>query len=182
MIITCLDTETTGVDQAKGDKIIEIALLHYDLDSQRLVDRYVQRIDPDMPINPSAQAVHGISNAMLLGCPKWEEVVDEVHKRLSRSDLLVAHNFGFDGPFIAGELLRVGKTVPMIESYCTMENGRWATFNGKSPKLGELCFALGVDYHPEEAHAADYDTEVLASCLFSGIKRGFFKLPVKSEI
>lgn len=177
-IITCLDTETTGVDQQKGDKIIEIALLDYDLESQRLVRRYVQRIDPDRPIDPSAQAVHGISNEMLLGCPKWEDVADEIHAQLSASQLLVAHNFNFDGPFIAGELLRVGKTVPLVGSYCTMENGRWATFNGKSPKLGELCFALDVMYDPSVAHAADYDTEVLAECLFKGMERGFFKLPL----
>lgn len=176
--ITCLDTETTGVNQAKGDKIIEIALLTYDLDTFSLTNRYVQRIDPDRPIDPSAQAVHGISYEMLMGCPKWEDVVDDVHRIISNSKCLVAHNFGFDGPFIAGELLRVGKTVPTINSFCTMENGRWATFNGKSPKLSELCFALGVDYDPSAAHAADYDTEILAECLFKGMDRGFYKLPL----
>ncbi|HEO0816992.1 3'-5' exonuclease [Acinetobacter baumannii] len=177
-VITCLDTETTGLDQAKGDKIIEIALLSYNLESRELVDRYVTRIDPDRPIDPSAQAVHGISYEMLMGKPKWEEVVDEVHARLEMSNLLVAHNFAFDGPFIVGELLRAGKTIPNVGSYCTMENGRWATFDGKSPKLQELCFCLGVNYDTDAAHAADYDTEVLADCLFKGIDRGFFKLPL----
>lgn len=177
-IITCIDTETTGVDQQKGDKIIEIALLDFELESRMLARRYVQRINPDRPIDPSAQAVHGISNEMLIGCPKWEDVVDEIHDQISNSSLLVAHNFKFDGPFIAGELLRVGKTVPSIDSFCTMENGRWATFNGKLPKLAELCSVLGVNYNPDEAHAADYDTEVLAECLFKGMDRGFFKLPL----
>lgn len=176
-LITCLDTETTGVNQQKGDKIIEIALLTYDLESRELANRYVQRIDPDRPIDPGAQAVHGISSDMLLGCPKWEDVADEVHRILSASKCLVAHNFGFDGPFIAGELLRIGKTVPLVSSFCTMENGRWATFNGKSPKLAELCFALSVNYDSSAAHAADYDTEVLAECLFKGIDRNFFSLP-----
>lgn len=177
-ILTLLDTETTGVNQAKGDKIIEIALLNYDLDSRKLVDRFVERINPERPIDPSAQAVHGITSEMLVGCHKWEYVADEVHRYLSDSNLLVAHNFGFDGPFIAGELIRVGKSVPNTPSYCTMENGRWATFNGKSPKLSELCFALGVKYDTSAAHAADYDTEVLAECLFAGLDRGFFKLPI----
>ena len=45
-------------------------------------------------------------------------------------------------------------------------------------RLSELCFALGVEYDPNAAHAADYDTEVLAQCLFAGIDRGFFKLPI----
>ena len=177
-LITCADTETTGLHQEKGDKIIEIALLTYDLDTRSLVNRYVQRIDPDRPIDPAAQAVHGISYEMLMGCPKWEDVADEAHRIISGSKCLIAHNLAFDAPFIAGEMLRVGKTVPLVNSFCTMDNGRWATFNGKSPKLGELCFALGVDYDPTAAHAADYDTEVLAECLFKGIDRGFYKLPI----
>lgn len=145
-IITVLDTETTGLNQATGDKIIEIALLSYNLETKQLVDRYVQRIDPDRPIDPSAQAVHGISYEELIGQPKWEDVVDDIYGRLAESNLLVAHNFGFDGPFIAGELMRVGKSIPMVGSFCTMENGRWATFDGKLPKLGELCFTLDVNY------------------------------------
>lgn len=177
-IVTVADTETTGLSQENGDKIIEIALLSYDLESRKLLNRFVQRIDPDRPIDPSAQAIHGISYDMLIGCPKWEMVVDEVCSIMRGSNVLVAHNFNFDGPFIAGEILRVGNVIPNIPSFCTMENGRWATFDGKSPKLGELCFALGVHYDPSSAHSADYDTEVTAECLFKGIGRGFFNLPI----
>lgn len=39
-----------------------------------------------------------------------------------------------------------------------MENGRWATYDGKSPKLGELCFALGIEYDEGSAHAAETGT------------------------
>lgn len=139
--------------------------------------RYVQRINPKRPINSAAQAVHGISSAMLVGCPTWEEIAKDVFKILRDSNCLIAHNFGFDGPFIFGELLRVGLPVPSTDSYCTMENGRWATFNGKSPKLEELCEALGVNYDGAAAHAADYDTEVLAQCFLKGLDRGAFELP-----
>jgi len=177
MKIIGLDTETTGLEQEKGHRIIEIAMLTYELETQALVDRYVIRIDPERAIDPMAQAVHGISYTDLIGEPKWNAVAEEIAKRMSTADLLVAHNMGFDGPFIAAELMRVGIEVPDVHSLCTMENARWATPDGKLPRLGELCFALNVAYDTAKAHGADYDVQVTMACFFKGLARGFYKLP-----
>jgi DNA polymerase-3 subunit epsilon len=179
--ITFTDTETTGLDQAKGDKIIEIALLTYDLHTQALLDKFVQRFDPQMPIHPAAQAVHGISYGELVGQPLWETMAQEIADRIGASHVLGAHNMGFDGPFIAGELIRCGIKVPDVPSVCTMEGARWACPDGKMPKLKELCFALGVEYDTTKAHAADYDVMVTAECFFRGFKRGFYDLPVAAK-
>jgi len=177
MKIIGLDTETTGLEQARGHRIIEIALLTYDLETQTLLDKYVQRIDPELTIDPGAQAAHGISYSELVGQPKWEDVAQDIADRMSTGDLLIAHNMGFDGPFIAGELSRIGVNVPDIHSLCTMENARWACPDGKLHRLGELCFALGVPYDPTAAHAADYDAIVMMEAFFKGLDRGFYQLP-----
>lgn len=178
MKIIGLDTETTGLDfREKAHRIIEIAMLTYDLDSKTLLDRYVQRINPERAIDPGAQAVHGITFSDLVSEPKWEDVAQEIADRLSTADLLVVQNMGFDGPFIAHELQRVGVAVPDVGGFCTKENGRWACADGKQPKLGELCFALGVDYDPAEAHSAEYDVKVMMDCFFRAYERGFFLLP-----
>lgn len=176
-IILGADTETTGLEQSDGHRIIEIALLAYDFKSRKCVDRYVQRIDPERSISTSAQDVHGISYTELVGMPKWGAVAPEVHKRMNAAQIMVAHNMGFDGPFIGAELLRVGLSLPNITPFCTMEQGRWSTFDGKFPKLGELCFALGVDYDPAKAHGASYDVEVMMECFFRGLDRGFYRIP-----
>jgi DNA polymerase-3 subunit epsilon len=177
VLITGLDTETTGLEQAEGHRIIEIALLTYDAASRKLVDRYVQRIDPERAISAKAQEVHGISYSELVGMPKWEAVAPEVVARLQKTDLAVAHNMDFDGPFIGGELLRVGQPIPNMDLFCTMQNGRWACADGKLPKLMELCFALGVEYDQAKAHAADYDVMVMMDCLWRALDRGFYQLP-----
>lgn len=182
MIITGLDTETTGLEQAAGHRIIEIALCHFDLAARKKVDEFVQRIDPQRPIDPQAQAVHGIAYTDLVGMPTWEDVAARVSHELGRSDLLIAHNMGFDGPFIGAELLRAGQLLPNAQSFCTMENGRWACFDGKFPKLQELCFALDVDYDPAQAHAALYDVERMMECYFKAMDRGFYPQPVATTL
>lgn len=175
--ITVLDTETTGLKQEKGARIIEIAFLTYSLETGELTDTWIKRFDPQCPIEPGAQAIHGISYSDLVGEPIWEDLAGEIAERMGQADLLVAHNMGFDGPFIAAELLRCGVAIPDVYSLCTMTSGRWACADGKSPTLGELAFALGVDYDTSKAHGAGYDTSVTAGCFFAGFKRGFYKLP-----
>jgi len=179
MLITGVDVETTGLDQAKGDRIIEVAMVSVEVVGDRYIPKhkFVQRIDPQRPIHPDALAVHGINYSELIGCPTWDAVAPKVQDMLSKTDLLVAHNMDFDGPFIAGELLRVGLTPPNLQTFCTMTNARWATPTGKLPKLQELCFSLAVDYDPAKAHAAEYDVLVMLQCLKRGVKRRFFQLP-----
>lgn len=177
MRIIGLDTETTGLEQERGHRIIEIAMLTYELETQTLVDRYVMRFDPERSIDPGAEAAHGISYSELIGEPKWVDHAEEVAKRMSTADLLIAHNMGFDGPFLAAEFLRLGIEVPDVHSLCTMENARWACPDGKLPRLGELCFALNVPYDPAKAHGAQYDVEVMMACFFRGFSRGFYRLP-----
>lgn len=177
MIISIIDTETTGLSQEKGARIIEIGIVRYDFLSASKLDAWVQRIDPQCPIETGAQEVHGISYEELVGQPFWEDLAVEISSRLESCDLLVAHNMGFDGPFIAAELMRVGVEVPKVQSFCTMENARWACPDGKLPKLGELCFALNIPYDAAKAHSALYDIERTAECFFEGYKRGFYTLP-----
>jgi DNA polymerase-3 subunit epsilon len=177
MQFVVLDTETTGLSQAKGHRIIEIALLTYELESKTLLSTWVKRFDPERPIDAGAQEVHGISYEDLVGCQKWDELADLISAKLSSVDFLVAHNMGFDGPFIGKELERVGVAVPKTKTLCTMEGARWACPNGKFPKLAEVAFALQVPYDTSLAHAAEYDCEVTAAVFFKGLERGFYKLP-----
>lgn len=177
MQIIGLDVETSGLEQEKGHKIIEIAFLTYDFNTQQLTDTWIQRFDPQRPIDAGAQATHGISYSDLVGEPTWEDTAEEISERMGAADLLVAHNSGFDLPFIGFELLRVGAKVPDVNSVCTMASGRWACPDGKYPKLSELAWALGIEFDPSKAHGAHYDVEIMMSCFFKGLKRGFYQLP-----
>ncbi|MFM0095607.1 3'-5' exonuclease [Paraburkholderia nemoris] len=175
MIVSGYDVETTGLSQKDGHRLIEAALLHYDFDTRKLVDKFVTRIDPERSIEAKAQAVHGIAYDDLVGSPKWEVVAPQLQAELNKSDLTVIHNGPFDAPFTNAELKRVGLHVrPDLMGFCTLTHGRWATPDGKSPKLGELCFALNLPYDPSKAHAAEYDVERMMACFFAGVDRGFY--------
>lgn len=174
MLVTGFDTETTGLKAEAGDKLIEVALLTYDSNTRKLVDRYVQRLDPERSISPGAQDIHGIAYEELMGQPKFRDVADEIHKRLAAADLIIAHNLDFDAMFMLCEFQALAMKLPNVKSLCTMQNGRWACPDGKFPRLEELCFALGVEYDTASAHAAEYDVDCMMQCFWRGLDRGFF--------
>jgi DNA polymerase-3 subunit epsilon len=187
LIIGGLDLETTGLKQEDGHRIIEIAISIYRYNPETHVRanvlRWEQRINPGRSIDPAAQAVHKIPFEALVGMPVWPEVAPRVAKLMAKCDFLVAHNGdGFDLPFIAMELLRVGVAVPDVLSVDTMTAGRWATPLGKSPSLRELAFACDVPYDPEKAHAALYDVDVTMECFFLGLEQGFFQIPKRKSM
>ena len=181
-VITVFDTETTGLKFDKGDRIIEIAMIGYQFDIEKPdiegveIFKIEKRFSVNKAIDVKAQMVHKISQADLIGKPPFREIEPLISKVFSKSDLMVAHNIGFDVGFLYGEYSLIGKTIPDAEGFCTMENGRWATSNGKNPNLGELCYALEVDYDPNQAHAALYDVQKTTQCLFAGIRRGGYNI------
>lgn len=180
MIVMGLDIETTGLDYDRGHRIIEVAASLYDLHSERLLGSFTQRVNPQRSIDPEAQRVHGISFDDVSGCPLWEVVGPKVSALMGKSGLIIAHNGdGFDLPFVVHELLRVGAPIPDVQSFDTMLHGRWATTMGKLPNLGELCFACGVEYDKNKAHAALYDVDVMMQSFFVGRRKGFFNVEEK---
>ena len=169
-----VDIETTGLDQERGARIIEVFLSVHDLKQGVMVDSYLQRIDPKCPIDPDAQRVHGIAYSDLVGCPTWEDVAPKIASYIDLPEFLVIHNRGFDGPFIYKEMQRVGVRCTDAKTFCTKEAARWACVDGKYPKLGELCWALGIEYDVAKAHSASYDVERMMACFYAGRARGFF--------
>lgn len=180
MIVAVLDTETTGIN-VEEDKIIEAAVSIYKVDAEynysQVGKTWTPLIWTPKAIDPKAQAVHGISKEDLEGKPSFADVAPKFVSILEKSDVVVAHNgYGFDFPIIAFNLIAEGISVPDFVAFDTMVEGRGCTALGKVPNLAELCWSVGVDYDPELAHRADYDTEVLAESLFKGCKLGYFDL------
>lgn len=158
-----LDTETTGLETSQGHRIIEIGCV--ELINRRLTGRhYHQYINPEREVDAGAQAVHGISNAMLEDKPVFARIADEFLQFVGDAELII-HNAAFDIGFIDYELNMLRPGFGSITSHChvvdTLLMAR-AKHPGQKNNLDALCKRYGVDNSQRELHGALLDAEILA--------------------
>ena len=103
------DTETTGLSPLQGHRIIEIGAVL--LQGNDIMDEFHSLIDAGVPIDPRAQAVHGITRKMLHGHPRSAEVFADFRDFIGHA-LLVAHNAPFDTRFLRAEFDQLGFNLP----------------------------------------------------------------------
>ena len=98
------DLETTGLS-SRTDRIIEIGAVI--LKDGKEVDRFQTFVDPERPLDRKIVELTGITDEMLKGAPKIEEVLPKFLEFVG-DRVLVAHNSDFDTGFIRGECNRLG--------------------------------------------------------------------------
>jgi DNA polymerase-3 subunit epsilon len=157
--VIVLDTETTGLDQSR-DKIIELAMLRVDVDSISglpcgEVQVYDGLEDPGMPISSEIEAITGISSEMVKGQQLDEQRIAAL---LDGVDLVIAHNAGFDRPFVEARLARFNA----LPWGCSFADIDWRAEGHGSSKLEYLAMDLGWFY---DAHRAEVDCHALLAVL-----------------
>ncbi len=166
-----LDTETTGLQYARGDRVIEIGcveLLGRKLSGQRF-HRY---LNPEREIEAGAQAVHGISNEFLLDKPKFREVADEFIDFIAGAELVI-HNAAFDVGFLDHEFSLIDRA--LIADVCgavtdTLKMAK-ELHPGRRNSLDALCERYGVSNAHRTLHGALLDAELLAE-VYLAMTRG----------
>lgn len=158
-----LDTETTGLDVAQGNRIIEIGCV--ELDRRRLTGRhYHQYVNPQREVEEGALEVHGITDAYLADKPLFPQIADEFLAFVEGSELLI-HNAAFDVAFLDAELDRMGGGYGRMTDYCkitdTLAIAR-KKHPGQRSNLDALCKRYGVDNSQRDLHGALLDAEILA--------------------
>ena len=157
--VIVLDTETTGLDQSK-ELIIELALLRVDIDNATglpvgEVQVYDGLEDPGKPIPREVVALTGIQDADVKGqtldAARVAELVEGV-------DLVIAHNAGFDRPFVEGRF----KQFAHLTWACSFADIDWKAQGRGSAKLESLALAHGWFY---DAHRAEMDCHALLAVL-----------------
>ena len=96
------DTETTGLNPAGGDRMVEIGCVEIfnRVETGRHFHAYFNP-DREMPIE--AEAVHGLTTVFLSDKPRFAERAEELLDFIGESPL-VAHNASFDFGFLNFEL------------------------------------------------------------------------------
>lgn len=157
--VLVLDTETTGLSHA-SDRIIELALLLVRVDATSglpigPVETFEGFEDPGMPIPEVARQVTGISDDMVRG-----QRLDDarVQALLERADLVIAHNAGFDRPFVEARFPGFAHK-PWA---CSFQDIDWKAMGAESAKLSALAQDRGWFY---DAHRALVDCHALLQVL-----------------
>jgi len=167
------DTETTGLDPATGDRVIEIAALEL-IDDLPTGQHFHVLIDPERDIPAEATRVHGFSIEDLAGKPKFADVAKGFLDFVGESEL-IAHNARFDFNFINHELGWAKMPgLPLTRMVDTLEIAK-ARFPGLPNSLDALCRRFSIDLSARTTHNALLDCRLLAEVyleLMGGRQRG----------
>jgi DNA polymerase-3 subunit epsilon len=155
-----LDTETTGLDPATGDRVIEIAAIEI-VNLMPTGRSFHTLLDPQRDIPEEATKVHGFTAEHLRGKPLFPAIAEEFLTFLGDSPI-IAHNAPFDFGFLDAELRRAGHRAldraRMVDSLAIAKR----RFPGMPNSLDALCRRLGVDNSMRTSHNALLDVKLLS--------------------
>jgi len=137
--LVVLDFETTGLTPT-FDRTIEVAATL--LVDHRPVETFHQLMHPGMRLPSFITSLTGITEAMLHGQPRPEQVMPRLHQFV-RGLPIVAHNAAFDRGFLRAELARAGLKLES-EFLCTMRLARRLVPGLPSYRLDALVDSLEV--------------------------------------
>ena len=154
------DTETTGFNYDKGDRLIEIGAVEL-VNHLPTGKTYHQYINPEREVPDDAVRVHGLTYDFLKDYPTFDKVADDWLSFIGDAKL-VAHNATFDMNFLNYELKQLSKPLMSWDNCIdTLEIAR-SMFPGARCSLDALCKRFEIDNSARTYHGALLDAELLA--------------------
>ena len=155
-----LDTETTGLDPLRGDRLVEIGCVEI-FNRMPTGQTFHRHINPQRDMPAEAFAVHGLSTEFLTTKPLFAEVADEFLEFIGEAPLVI-HNAAFDISFINAELERIQRPVIARERLVDTLLLARRKHPGVSNRLDDLCSRYAIDNSRRTKHGALLDAELLA--------------------
>ncbi|MBJ7379931.1 MAG: DNA polymerase III subunit epsilon [Polynucleobacter sp.] len=166
-----LDTETTGLNPATGDRIIEIGCI--EMMNRRQTGRTLHHyINPERDVAEGAFAVHGLSREFLSDKPLFSQIIDQIIEFVSDAEVVI-HNAPFDLGFLDNEFALLKR--PAFEQHVhkvtdTLIDAR-RMFPGKRNSLDALCERFAISNEHRTLHGALLDAQLLAE-VYLAMTRG----------
>ena len=154
-----LDTETTGLSPAMGDRIVEIGCVEL-INHIPTGRHYHVYLNPERDMPEEAFRVHGLSADFLRDKPLFRAEADGFLAFIEDATLVI-HNADFDMGFLNHEFERIGRprlNNPVIDTV-TVARSRHP---GARVSLDALCKHYGIDNSKRVLHGALLDSEILA--------------------
>ena len=154
-----LDTETTGLSPANGDRLVEIGCVEL-INHIPSGQHFHVYINPQRTMPEEAFRVHGLSDDFLADKPLFAAVVDDFRAFIGDATLVI-HNASFDMGFLNAELERAGHPRLTNEVIDTVMLAR-QKHPGARVSLDAMCKHYGIDNSRRTLHGALLDSEILA--------------------
>ncbi len=154
------DTETTGLNPATGDRLVEIGCVELinRCETGRTFHAY---FNPERSMPYEAEQVHGLSDRFLSDKPLFADQVEALLDFIGDAPL-VAHNASFDFGFLNWELGACGRPIVdlgrMIDTLVLARKAH----PGAKHSLDALCTRYGIDRSHRVKHGALLDAQLLA--------------------
>ena len=154
------DTETTGLNPAGGDRMVEIGCIeiYNRVETGRHFHAY---FNPGRDMPAEAEAVHGLSTIFLSDKPCFSDRAEELLEFIGDSPL-VAHNASFDFGFLNFELEQCGRSAVSLSRMVDTLTLARSKHPGAKHSLDALCMRFGIDRSQRVKHCALLDAQLLA--------------------
>ncbi len=162
---TAIDFETANSSSASACSVGLVKVR-----DGRIVDRVHWYIRPPFPHDEFSEwniRIHGITPQTVADAPGWAEHLPAL-REFTGSDVLVAHNAGFDMGVIAKTSAAVGLDVPDYRSLCSLQIAR-KTYHLDSYRLPVAAMAAGFEEFPH--HDALADAEACSAIIVHAARR-----------
>ncbi|WP_137718522.1 3'-5' exonuclease family protein [Methylobacillus flagellatus] len=156
--VVCIDLETTGASPQQ-DRITEIGLIEISPDGS--LQEWSTLINPQTRISDFIERLTGISNAMVVDAPRFEDIAEELQQRL-QGRIFIAHNARFDYAFIKNAFKRMDVHF-RADTLCTVRLSRRLYPQYFKHNLDSLIQRMGIT--TAARHRAMTDARVLVDFL-----------------
>jgi DNA polymerase-3 subunit epsilon len=154
-VFICLDCEATGLDLT-NDRIIEVAAMRFTF--SKVLDSFQTLIDPERLIPIETQAIHHITDEMVQGKPKIQEVLPDFLKFVGKN-IIVGHGIGFDIDLL-NRAAKEHQIPSILGSRPLIDTLRLARLYGDSPTNSLEVLRQHFNIPAEGAHRAMSDVIV----------------------
>lgn len=152
-----IDTETTGLDPAKGARVMELGWAR--IDGLNVTKTGNWLLDPGVEIPANIQTLTGVKPEDLVGQPTFKDIAHQFHNMMVSADFIMAYNVKFDKPMVENEFKLVGLQLPEKQWLDPMIwIRRFVTLGDHKLKTVTQHFKIEL----ERAHRADADAEAAA--------------------
>jgi DNA polymerase-3 subunit epsilon len=162
MIVTSIDFETANYSDAS---ICAAGLAVFE--NGELVESLYWLVKPPKGhgwFREDFTECHGLTWFDVQHAPEFPAIAKEFLERLTRAEIVIAHNAPFDMRKLRGTLLHFGMECPEFNFLCTLKASRRVWPEHPSHGLGNLAAHIGHEFHH---HNAQEDAEAAGRILYA---------------